>query len=120
MKRIVLALSLAMLALPAFAQQTQQDRMKTCNADAAKRELKGEERKTFMKDCLSAKKEGAGTGAAGSEAAGKGAAGDQAADKKELTPQQARMKKCNADAAAGNFKGEERKKFMSGCLKNKG
>jgi hypothetical protein len=41
-----------------------------------------------MKECLSAKKE---------------------------TPQQVKMKSCNADAKG--MKGDERKKFMSECLK---
>lgn len=31
--------------------------------------------------------------------------------------QQARMKDCNAQAGAKKLEGEERKKFMSGCLK---
>jgi hypothetical protein len=30
----------------------QQNRMKTCNAEAAKKELKGDERKAFMSSCL--------------------------------------------------------------------
>ena len=34
---------------------------------------------------------------------------------KELTPQQSRMKECNAQAA--EKKGDERKAFMSSCLK---
>jgi hypothetical protein len=29
------------------------------------------------------------------------------------------MKQCNADVAAKNLKGDERKKFMSDCLKTK-
>jgi hypothetical protein len=32
-------------------KETQQDKMKTCNADAAGK--KGDERKAFMKECLS-------------------------------------------------------------------
>jgi photosystem II stability/assembly factor-like uncharacterized protein len=36
------------------APVTQQDKMKTCNADAAGK--KGDERKAFMKECLSSKK----------------------------------------------------------------
>ena len=31
--------------------------------------------------------------------------------------QQARMKNCNEKASAQNLKGDERQKFMSGCLK---
>jgi len=38
-----------------------------------------------------------------------------AADEKKLTPQQERMKDCNAKA--GDKKGDERKAFMSSCLK---
>jgi len=42
------------------------------------------------------------------------AAAPAAADKK-ATPQQERMQRCNAEAKG--MKGEERKKFMSACLK---
>jgi hypothetical protein len=38
-----------------------------------------------------------------------------AADDKKLTPQQEKMKTCNAQA--GDKKGDERKAFMSECLK---
>jgi hypothetical protein len=38
-----------------------------------------------------------------------------AADDKKLTPQQEKMKTCNAEA--GDKKGDERKAFMSQCLK---
>lgn len=38
-----------------------------------------------------------------------------AADDKKLTPQQEKMKTCNAEA--GDKKGDERKAFMSNCLK---
>ena len=42
-----------MLASPAFAANSQQDKMKNCNKDAGDKKLKGDERKAFMKDCLS-------------------------------------------------------------------
>ena len=35
---------------------TQQERMKRCNAEAKTKGLKGDERKAFMKDCLSTKR----------------------------------------------------------------
>jgi hypothetical protein len=44
----------AVAAAPA-AQATQQSKMKTCNADAKTKALKGDDRKAFMKECLSAK-----------------------------------------------------------------
>jgi hypothetical protein len=74
------------LAFGAQAQTAQQSKMTSCNKDAA--DMKGNERKAFMKDCLSGKK---------------------------LSPQQTKMKTCNADAK--DMKGDARKKFMSECLK---
>jgi len=40
---------------PAVAAQSQQNKMKTCNADPKAKILKGDERKAFMKSCLSGK-----------------------------------------------------------------
>jgi len=70
------------------AQKAQQEKMRQCNKDAA--DKKGDERKAFMKDCLSAKPAAQGS-------------------------QQDKMKSCNAEAAGKT--GDERKKFMSECLK---
>ena len=74
------------------APSVQQNKMKTCNADAAAKELKGEERKAFMKECLSAKVDAAAA-------------------------QRDKMKTCNAEAKDKALKGDERKAFMSSCLK---
>lgn len=38
---------------------------------------------------------------------------------KDKPGQQSRMKTCNADAKAKSLKGDERKAFMSECLKSK-
>ncbi len=108
MKNIIVLISLALLAMPVLAETEQQGKMKTCNADAAKKELKGDERKAFMKQCLSAKAEAKPETAATPEAK---------EEKKAMTPQQEKMKSCNADASAKSLKGDERKKFMSQCLK---
>ncbi|MNN92320.1 Phosphate starvation-inducible protein PsiF precursor [compost metagenome] len=40
-------------------------------------------------------------------------------DAKALTPQQEKMKTCNATAATQALTGEARKTFMSDCLKKK-
>lgn len=45
------------------------------------------------------------------------ASGSAFAADKQLTPQQERMKSCNADPKAKTLKGDERKAFMSSCLK---
>lgn len=68
----------------------QQSKMVSCNADATGK--KGDERKAFMKDCLSAKPA-------------------------PVNSQQNKMKTCNADA--GGKKGDERKAFMKTCLSTK-
>jgi hypothetical protein len=69
------------------ADNKQQTKMAQCNQEAG--DKRGDERKAFMKTCLSAKKE---------------------------TPQQAKMKACNAWKPRTR-KGDEREKFMSECLK---
>jgi hypothetical protein len=71
---------------PAVEKSAQQNKMTVCNKQAEGK--KGDERKAFMKDCLSANKQ---------------------------EKQQNKMKTCNADAAGK--KGDERKAFMSACLK---
>ncbi|MFJ4154553.1 PsiF family protein [Pseudomonas sp. NPDC089752] len=75
-----------------FAATAQQEKMKTCNADATTQALKGDERKAFMSTCL----------------------------KKDVPQtQQEKMKTCNADATTKALKGDERKAYMSDCLKKK-
>ena len=37
---------------PARAEGSQQNKMKTCNVEAGKKELKGDERRAFMSECL--------------------------------------------------------------------
>ena len=46
------ALTAAALAQPALADNTQQTKMTTCNADAKTKGLSGDERKAFMSSCL--------------------------------------------------------------------
>ncbi len=77
----------------------QQNKMGSCNTSAKTKALKGDERKAFMKTCLSA-------GAATTPDSGK-------------TMQQDKMKTCNADAKTKTLKGDERKAFMKTCLSNK-
>jgi hypothetical protein len=93
---------LALCALIGFANAaddkkaptTQQSKMATCNKDAGDKKLVGDERKAFMKSCLSAKVDG-------------------------RTAQQDRMKACNKEAGDKKLAGDERKTFMSACLSRK-
>jgi hypothetical protein len=79
----------------AIAAPAQQNKMKACNEEATAKGLgegKGDERKAFMKECLSAK------------------------PAKVSGTQQEKMKSCNKEAGEKSLKGDERKKFMSTCL----
>jgi hypothetical protein len=80
----------AVLASPAFAQNSQQSKMTACNKQAG--DKKGDDRKAFMSSCLSSK---------------------------PAAPmsQQDKMKACNVQATGK--KGDDRKAFMSSCLSNK-
>jgi opacity protein-like surface antigen len=63
MKKVILSVAVSLfaasLAPAAFAAGAQQNKMKECNASAG--ELKGDERKAHMKECLSAKPANKGT-----------------------------------------------------------
>lgn len=89
----------AILAIPSLSfGGAQQNKMKTCNAEADAKGLsgegKGDDRKAFMKTCLSAK-------------SGKREGG---------VSQQNKMKSCNVEATAKSLTGEDRKAFMKTCL----
>lgn len=88
---VVFAFSFGALAQAADgdAKTAQQTKMGTCNKNAEGK--KGDERKAFMKECLSANAEPA--------------------------TQQSKMKTCNVDAK--DKKGDERKAFMKECLSKK-
>lgn len=88
---VALGAVFALAVLPvSAADNAQQDKMKDCNAKAGA--MKGDDRKEFMKACLS---------------------GDEATQKK-LTAQQEKMKTCNQKAVG--LSGDPRKAFMKTCL----
>lgn len=87
-KKLMLATTLATLALTAQAQTEQQNKMKSCNAEAKGKS--GDERRAFMKQCL------------------------QGSSKEARPQQREKMKGCNAEAKGK--KGDERKAFMKQCL----
>jgi hypothetical protein len=92
---MTVALLAAFAAAPAYAADSkmapekpmnpQQERMKSCNAKAG--DKKGDDRKAFMKTCLSDEKKS----------------------------YDSKMGQCNTQSKG--MKGDERKKFMSDCMK---
>ena len=85
-----LAWSVPAVAEPAAegGRLAQNDRAASCAAQA--KGLKDEEHRKFVEECLA---------------------------NRGLTPQQNRMKSCNARAREQQLRGDERRTFMSGCLK---
>ncbi len=105
MKTLIAACALlGLLINPVLAANEQQNKMATCNKDATGK--KGDERKAFMKECLSNKPAAPAAAAPAPEAAP--AAGNS---------QQNKMATCNKDATGK--KGDERKAFMKECLSSK-
>jgi len=100
---VIFAVTLAGLALAedsskkeaSPAQKAHRARMSECSKDAKQQGLKGDERKAFMRQCLSD-----GTAAASSEA---GSQSSQSAA-------------CKKEARAKGLKGDERKQFVSECV----
>ena len=98
MTRFLFGLVALALAGSAFAQDkptSPQERMKTCNAQASEKQLKGDERQQFMSTCLTGK------------------------EPRELSAQQEKMVTCNRTAGERQLKGDERKAFMKECLSAK-
>lgn len=89
MKTVLIAAAL-IFSTGAFANP-QQEKMKECNMEAKTQSIKGQERRDFMKTCLSA-------------------------DKVVANSQHQKMKNCNAEAKTKTLKGQERKDFMKSCL----
>ena len=127
-KGILIGLMMAVFATSgAWAEGDQQNRMKTCNADAKKQSLAGDARKAFMKTCLSnpdtkpvvVEAATPATTATVAPPAKEVPAKEVNKEDKPLTKQQQRMKDCNAEAKAKELKGDPRKAFMKTCLSNK-
>lgn len=113
---LVISVVFSISSFSAHAKTAQQEKMSNCNKEAASKTLKGDERKAFMKSCLSATPAPAEAAAPATPAAAATPAAPDA-PAAAATPQNA-MTTCNK--AATGKKGDERKKFMSACLKAKG
>ena len=110
--------SLLLVAGPAVAADDKKEpstpqtqRMSECNAQARDRHLSGDERRHFMSDCLKAHPAGASDARHGDKAS-KTAQADA-----PHSAQGEKMKACNQEASGKNLHGDERKQFMSQCLK---
>lgn len=100
----------AFAILPAHAgegeakQGTQQSKFATCAHES--KGLRGEEHQKFMSDCLKGHD---------LDGAAKKDSASRASD--ETGSQQNRMRTCNEEARSRDLHGDERRAFMSSCLK---
>ena len=108
---LVVALSSAADEKTTHPSQTQ--RMTECNAEAGEKHLTADARRQFMSACLK------GHAATHEETSGteKDSHSEPAPDGKHHTTQGEKMKACNQEASAKNLHGDERKTFMSHCLR---
>jgi hypothetical protein len=90
---LTFALLLAQAPL-AQADNSQQDKMTTCNANATSQHLSGTDRQAYMKTCLSSAPPAAA----------------------KTNSQQEKMKTCNADATTKGLSGTDRQAYMKTCL----
>lgn len=104
------AVGAALFALPAAATDTehkqgaQQSKFATCAHES--KGLRGEEHQKFMSECLRGNAQ---------EGAPRKDSAHRAAD--DTRSQQNRMRACNEEAAKRDLHGDERRAFMSSCLK---
>lgn len=118
---LVMSLFAAGLAYAEDKPKTpQQEKMAACNKEAKDTGKTGGDRKKFMSECLKkdsgAAKEAPKTDAKAAPAAPAAEAKPEAKAEAKATPQE-RMKACNKEAKDTGKAGEDRKKFMSECLK---
>jgi hypothetical protein len=92
---LTLAMASCLTAQAAGEKAHKVSKMGQCHKDAKAKNLTGDDRRAFMKECLSAK--------------------NAASEPAQAETQQDKMKACNAEAKG--LKGDERKEKMSACLK---
>lgn len=108
---LVVALASAADDKPGHSSPT--PRAAECAAQAGDKRLTGDARTQFVSDCLrrhTAMREGA-------SATDKDSQSGKQTDDGRRSSQSEKMKTCNHEASAKNLRGEERKAFMSQCLK---
>ena len=110
---VLLVVGVASAADDKPAHPSQSQRTTECTAQAADKHLTGDARKQFIAGCL----KGHATMAADTSTTEKKSHSGTPTDSEHHTPQTEKMKTCNHDASAKNLHGDERKAFMSQCLK---
>ena len=110
---VLLVVALASAADDKPAHPSQTHRTTECAALAVDKHLIGDARKQFISECL----KGNATMHEDTSTTEKDSHSGTPTDSEHHTTQGERMKACNHEASAKNLHGDERKTFMSHCLK---
>jgi psiF repeat len=107
-----LVASLASAADEKAAHPGQSHHTKECTAQAGEKHLTGDARKEFIAECLKGH-----DGSEDSLKAEKNSHSGKPSDGEHHNAQGQKMKMCNQEASAKNLHGDDRRQFMSQCLK---
>ncbi|HXJ81730.1 MAG TPA: PsiF family protein [Candidatus Methylomirabilis sp.] len=107
---VLLLTGLAFAADETKANSPQTERMTKCNAEAHDKKLAGDERRQFMSECLKSHPDSGDAAHAGKS--------HKSADGAAHSAQAEKMKTCNQEAAGKKLQGDDRRHFMSECLKS--
>lgn len=94
------------------AHPGQRQHTKECTAQAGEKHLTGDARKEFMAECLKGHE-----GSEDSLKVEKNSHSGKSPDGDHRNAQGQKMKICNQEASAKNLRGDDRRQFMSQCLK---
>jgi psiF repeat-containing protein len=109
---VLLLIGLAFAADETKARSPQAERMTKCNAEARDKKLAGDERRQFMSECLK------GHTSSGEPASQAGKASQRKSVEGEAHGAQTeKMRTCNQEAATRKLQGDDRRHFMSECLR---
>ena len=110
---VLLVVALASAGDEKTAHPSQTQRMTECNAKAGEKHVTGDARKQFMSECL----KGQATTHEGASSAARDSRSRTSPEGEHRMTQGEKMKACNQEASTKNLHGDERKAFMSQCLK---
>ena len=109
---VLLLAGLAFAADETKPHSAQAEKMTKCNAEARDKKLAGDERRHFMSECLKGHPDSGEAAPANKASSHKSSSGDG------HNAQAEKMKTCNQEAATKKLHGDDRRLFMSECLKS--
>ena len=116
MKIIIALICLTLLAAPVLAATEREEKAKSCQADASKKGLKGDKRKAFVNDCLSASAEAKPKAAATPEATSAAKPAVAAPTSHAASTTDKKRLRCEDFARQSSVAPSRKKTFMDQCM----